>query len=141
MKLTRKFTFSASHRLQNPEFSKAENLEMFGKCNHLHGHNYTVEITFQGDINPKTGMLLDINYIKQTIGEVMDTVDHRNLDTDVKWFHTRPSTTENLCQYMWNCFKYGYGNSHSQQLFHKVTIWETDNNKFSYREIPPEWNI
>ncbi|KAG0173182.1 hypothetical protein DFQ28_011671 [Apophysomyces sp. BC1034] len=80
--ITRVESFSAAHRLHSPRLSKEENLELYGKCNHInfHGHNYKVEITLRGPINPLTGMVMNLVDLKKCIKlAVMDPLDHRNL--------------------------------------------------------------
>ncbi|KAI8365445.1 hypothetical protein EDC96DRAFT_443661 [Choanephora cucurbitarum] len=131
--ITRSETFSAAHRLHSPELTEEENKLIYGKCNHphFHGHNYKVEITMKGEIDPLTGMVMNLVDLKECIQlAVMDHLDHRNLDLDVPFFQSRASTTENLAVYVWSNFEYYYHqkfNNHSAQLY-KVKIYETEKN-------------
>ena len=81
--LTRRYLFSASHRLHNPALSEAANREIYGKCNHPHGHghNYFLEVTLSGPIAPETGMLCDLAALDSAVNrEVLDRFDHQNLN-------------------------------------------------------------
>src|SRR5881275_3004421 len=96
--LTRKIEFAASHVYHNPDLSPEENRRVFGKCNnpHGHGHNYTVEVTVAGEVNPTTGMVLDLKDLKKVLeSEVLQLMDHRFLNKEVPAFATKIPTTEN----------------------------------------------
>ncbi|KAG0737785.1 hypothetical protein G6F57_011629 [Rhizopus arrhizus] len=137
--ITRTQSFSAAHRLHSPQLSNEENQILYGKCNHpnFHGHNYKVEITLKGEINPITGMVMNLVDLKECIKlAVMDPLDHRNLDLDVAFFSKRPSTTENLAVFIWWNFQYHFlrndtWRSSSAKLY-KVKIFETENNIVEY---------
>ena len=102
--LTRKAEFSASHYYHNPEFSADENRRLFGKCNNPngHGHNYTLEITVKGEVDPQSGFVVDLKELKEVLNrEVLDALDHRFLNKEVPEFvHTIP-TTENIAISVW----------------------------------------
>lgn len=103
--LTRKSEFSASHHYHNPDFSPEENQRIFGKCNNPngHGHNYTLEVTVKGDVDPKSGFVVDLKQMKEIINrEVVDAMDHRYLNKEVPEFATQIPTTENLAISIWN---------------------------------------
>ena len=92
--LTRKCEFSASHYYHNPEFTAEENQRVFGKCANLngHGHNYTLEVTVKGEVDPKTGFVVDLKELKEILNrEVMDALDHRHLNKEVPEFAPRDS--------------------------------------------------
>jgi 6-pyruvoyltetrahydropterin/6-carboxytetrahydropterin synthase len=96
--LTRRYLFSASHRLHNPAIGEAANRETYGKCNHPHGHghNYFLEVTLSGSIAPETGMLCDLAALDSAVArEVLDRFDHQNLNL-LQEFSTLVPTTENL---------------------------------------------
>jgi 6-pyruvoyltetrahydropterin/6-carboxytetrahydropterin synthase len=96
--LTRRYLFSASHRLHNPALSEAANRETYGKCNHPHGHghNYFLEVTLSGPIAPETGMLCDLVALDSAVSrEVLDRFDHQNLNL-LQDFSRLVPTTENL---------------------------------------------
>jgi len=102
--LTRKCEFSASHYYHNPEFTPEENLRLFGKCNNPngHGHNYTVEVTVKGEVDPKSGFVVDLKELKEVLNrEVLDVMDHRFLNKEVPEFATSIPTTENIAISIW----------------------------------------
>ena len=84
--LTRKAEFSASHYYHNPAFTPEENLRLFGKCNNPngHGHNYTLEVTVKGEVDPRSGFVVDLKKLKEIMNrEVLDAMDHRFLNKEV----------------------------------------------------------
>ncbi len=87
--LTRKAEFSASHYYHNPAFSPEENRRIFGKCNNPngHGHNYTLEVTVKGEVDPRSGFVVDLKQLKEVMHrEVLDAMDHRFLNKEVPEF-------------------------------------------------------
>uniref|UniRef100_A0A915BT52 6-pyruvoyl tetrahydrobiopterin synthase n=1 Tax=Parascaris univalens TaxID=6257 RepID=A0A915BT52_PARUN len=105
--LTRIETFSASHRLHSQSLSAVENQNLYGKCNNAngHGHNYIWEVTLRGPIDVVTGMVYNLSDLKKEMAEVLEVVDHKNLDLDIEYFKTSVSTTENLTVFLWNELK------------------------------------
>jgi 6-pyruvoyltetrahydropterin/6-carboxytetrahydropterin synthase len=102
--LTRKAEFSASHYYHNPEFSPEENRRVFGKCNNLngHGHNYTLELTVKGEVDPKSGFVINLVDLKEILNrEVMEVFDHRHLNKEVPEFATEIPTSENIAISIW----------------------------------------
>ena len=101
--LTKRLEFSASHRYHNPKWDDAKNKQVFGPCNNenTHGHNYIVEVTLQGDIDPVTGMIINLYDLKQYLWEVLEKFDHKNLNLDTPYFDTLIPTTENLALTLW----------------------------------------
>ncbi len=103
--LTRKCEFSASHFYHNPDFTAEQNRRVFGKCANLngHGHNYTLEVTVKGEVDPATGFVVDLKQLKDILNdEVVDAMDHRHLNKEVPEFATRIPTTENLAIAIWD---------------------------------------
>ena len=103
--LTRKAEFSASHYYHNPDFSSEENRRIFGKCNnpHGHGHNYTLEVTVKGEVNERSGFVVDLQELKHIMNrEVLDALDHRHLNHEVPEFARQIPTSENLAIAIWN---------------------------------------
>jgi 6-pyruvoyltetrahydropterin/6-carboxytetrahydropterin synthase len=103
--LTRRAEFSASHFYHNPEFTEEENQRTFGKCNnpHGHGHNYMLEVTVKGEIDQRTGFVVDLKELKDTMArEVLDAMDHRNLNKEVPEFAKKIPTSENIAIVIWN---------------------------------------
>ncbi len=102
--LTRRAEFSAAHYYHNPELSPEENRRLFGKCNnpHGHGHNYTLEVTVVGEVDARTGMILDVKDLKAALEkEVLAAMDHRFLNKEVPVFAEKIPTTENLAVEIW----------------------------------------
>lgn len=127
--LSRRYHFSASHRLHTDVYSAEENRRVFGKCNnpHGHGHNYTVQVTLSGPVDAATGMvcnLADLDAFAQT--HLMQRFDHMNLDT-LECFEDVVSTTENLSIEIHKIFA-GF----SAARLERVHVEETSNNSFDY---------
>ena len=102
--LTRKCEFSASHFYHNPQWSDEENRRAFGKCANLngHGHNYTLEVTVKGEVDPVTGFVVDLKELKDILNrEVVDAMDHRHLNKEVPEFATKIPTSENIAIAIW----------------------------------------
>jgi 6-pyruvoyltetrahydropterin/6-carboxytetrahydropterin synthase len=122
--LTRKAEFSASHYYNNPDFTPEENLRLFGKCNNPngHGHNYTLEVTVKGDVDPRSGFVVDLKQLKEIMNrEVLDAMDHRFLNKEVPEFATRIPTTENLAIAVWQRLESKLQSAH----LHRVRVYET----------------
>jgi len=102
--ISRKFEFSASHRYWIEEWSDEKNLQEFGKCvsPHGHGHNYELHVSVSGDINPKTGMIVNLTVLKQQIKKIVDQFDHKYLNLDTPFFKDKIPTTENLAITIFN---------------------------------------
>jgi 6-pyruvoyltetrahydropterin/6-carboxytetrahydropterin synthase len=127
--LSRRYHFSASHRLHTEAYDAAHNLTVFGKCNnpHGHGHNYTVQVTFSGQVDPATGMvcnLTDLDAFAQT--NLLARFDHTNLNT-LDCFANKVSTTENLNIEIYRIFQ-----RFSAAHLENVHVEETSNNSFDY---------
>ncbi|XP_023017764.1 6-pyruvoyl tetrahydrobiopterin synthase purple [Leptinotarsa decemlineata] len=130
---TRKIQFSACHRLHSPHLTDSENEATYGKCNHIngHGHNYIVKVTLFGEVHVETGMILNMTELKKYMEEaIMKPMDHKNLDKDVEYFFTRPSTTENVSIFIWMRMKEVMKNP---ELLYEVEVHETENNIVKYR--------
>jgi 6-pyruvoyltetrahydropterin/6-carboxytetrahydropterin synthase len=122
--LTRRAEFSASHYYHNPEFTPEENRRIFGKCNNPlgHGHNYTLEVTVRGPVNPHSGFVMDLTELKEVLNrEVLDAMDHRFLNKEVPEFRDRIPTTENLAIAIWQRLE---SKLKAAQL-HRVRVYET----------------
>ncbi|XP_054157546.1 6-pyruvoyl tetrahydrobiopterin synthase-like [Oppia nitens] len=102
--LTRIESFSTAHRMNSPLLDQQTNKQTFGKCNAIHGHNYKIELTVKGTVDPITGFLVDIAVLKKIIDEtIMKPFDHKFIDTDVPYFldNNIVSTAENIVVYIW----------------------------------------
>ena len=103
--ITRKEHFNAAHRLFNPRWSDAKNEEVFGICanKNWHGHNYALYITLKGEPDPDTGMILNVKDLSKLVKrEVLDLLDHKNLNVDVSFLEGIIPSTENLAIAIWN---------------------------------------
>lgn len=103
--LTRKAEFSASHYYWNEAWSAEENERVFGKCANKngHGHNYTLEVTVAGEVDPASGFVVDLKQLKDVMErEVVAVYDHRHLNKEVPEFAKSIPTTENIAIAAWN---------------------------------------
>ena len=128
--LSRRYRFSASHRLHSDQFSEAQNRSVYGKCNnpHGHGHNYTLEVTVSGPVDERTGMvcnLVDLDEFVQR--EILEHFDHENMNMLPEFRHEVP-TTENLCICIHEIVQRGFRPAHLE----KVRLEETMMNSFEY---------
>jgi len=122
--LTRRIEFSASHFYHNPAFSAEENQRIFGKCNnpHGHGHNYSLEVTVAGELDPVTGMVLDLKQLKEILErEIMQRMDHRFLNYEVPELKGQIPTCENIARVIWNLLEPRI----QQGKLHRVRLYET----------------
>ena len=122
--LTRKAEFSASHYYHNPEFTQEENQRIFGKCNnpHGHGHNYTLEVTVKGEVDGRSGFVVDLKELKDIMNrEVIDALDHRFLNKEVPEFADAIPTTENLAISIWDRLK----SKLKLAELHRIRVYET----------------
>ena len=132
--LTRRYWFSASHRLHNPVLEEAENDALYGKCNNPggHGHNYHLELTVAGAVNPRTGMLLDLAELDGFVrDQVLERFDQSNLNDQPNFERLIP-TTENLCLEIHRMVRDGWGGIRSAQgaRLERVRLEETSSNFF-----------
>ena len=130
--ITRRLEFCASHRLYNPNFSDKKNTETFGLCNNPngHGHNYVLEVTVKGEVNPETGMVLDLKVLKKIINEgIINKVDHKNLNVDVEFLKGVIPTAENLAIHFWNIIEPKIENG----ILHEVKLFESERNFVVYQ--------
>jgi 6-pyruvoyltetrahydropterin/6-carboxytetrahydropterin synthase len=128
--LTRAYLFSASHRLHSDEFSPQKNAEVYGKCNnpHGHGHNYRVEVTVGGQVDPKLGMVCDLVELDTFVNhEIIERYSLENLNTLPEFKEVVP-TTENLSIEIFNRMRSGFRPAEVT----KVRIEETAMNSFEY---------
>ena len=133
--LSRRYHFSASHRLHVDALSEEENRATFGKCNNPfgHGHNYVLEVTLSAPVDPVTGMVVNLSDLDLFAHrEVLDLFDHANLNT-LEAFRDRVTTTENVCVEMWSIFsRFAESIDHPQLRLERIHIEETGNNSFDY---------
>jgi 6-pyruvoyltetrahydropterin/6-carboxytetrahydropterin synthase len=128
--LTRRYLFSASHRLHSDEMSEAENAATYGKCNNPygHGHNYTLEVTVSGPVDASTGMVCNLGDLDGFAERaILERFGHQNLNTLPEFAGTVP-TTENLCTVIYDILQRGFHMAHLE----KVRFEETMMNAFEY---------
>ena len=132
--ITRRFHFSASHRVYNPSLSDEENYKVYGKCSNPngHGHNYIMDVTVAGEIDPATGFVMDLTQLKKIVEEkIIRKVDHRNLNIDVDFMRGVLPSTENVALKFWQQIENEINNN-GRKLY-SVKIRETVNNSVEYR--------
>ncbi|MGD0128866.1 MAG: 6-carboxytetrahydropterin synthase [Terriglobia bacterium] len=135
--LTRRYRFSASHRLHSEALSDEANLRIYGKCDSPfgHGHNYALEVTVTGPVDQETGMVFDLVALDGIVGkEVLERFDLANLNLDVEEFRSRVPTTENVCERIFHLLDgklQGGGPLHAARLA-RVRLEETSSNFFEY---------
>jgi 6-pyruvoyltetrahydropterin/6-carboxytetrahydropterin synthase len=123
--------FSASHRLFNPNLSDEENEKLFDKCNNKngHGHNYKLEITICGEVNPVSGYVIDLKLLKNIIEEeIIEKVDHTNLNLDVDFLKGTIPSVENLAIAFWKVLE----NKLPSGKLYKIKLFETENSYVEY---------
>ena len=132
MIVTARLSFSAAHRLHNPNRDAEWNRRTYDKCDNPggHGHNYFIEVSVQGRIDPDTGMVIDLKTLKQIVRDrVVDRVDHRNLNEDVDFLRGVVPTAENLAR----CFWQQLAPAIDQGVLHEIRLEETEKNSVTYR--------
>jgi 6-pyruvoyltetrahydropterin/6-carboxytetrahydropterin synthase len=129
--ITRRLHFSAAHRVHNPELSDEENRRLFGKCNNpnWHGHNYILDVSVKGEIDEKTGYVVDLTAVKETVQHhVIAKVDHRNLNIEVDFLRDVIPTTENFVVGIWRVLEPAL----KPATLTRLVLWETVNNYVEY---------
>ncbi len=130
--ITRKEHFNAAHKLFNPAWSEEQNTATFGKCanKNWHGHNYELFVTVKGEINPDTGFVVNLKDLSTLIRkDVIDLLDHNNLNMDVQGMPIMPST-ENVAIFAWNILAPKIKEMGAD--LHGIKLYETDSNYFEY---------
>lgn len=128
--LTRRYFFSASHRLHRGDLSDAENRSVYGKCNNPygHGHNYALEVTVSGQVDPSTGMVCNLADLDEAVRrEILDRFDHMNLNLCSEFAASVP-TTENLIAVISDILKQNFSAAHLES----IRLEETAKNSFEY---------
>ena len=128
--VTRRVHFNAAHRLHNPDWSEEQNRQVFGPCSNpnYHGHNYELEVSVEGEVDPDTGYVADMRVVKQIVEQrVVDYLDHKNLNLDIPEFEGLNPTTENLVITVWSRLD-GY----LPGRLVKLALWETPRSYVEY---------
>jgi 6-pyruvoyltetrahydropterin/6-carboxytetrahydropterin synthase len=130
--VTRRLHFNAAHRLYRPDWTDERNAEVFGPCANpnWHGHNYEIEVTVAGEIDPATGYVMDLGDLKTLVNErVIDDVDHRNLNLEVAWLEGMNPTTENFVVAIWDRLADGLPEGVDLE---RIVLYETPRNFVEY---------
>ena len=132
MRVCRRATFNAAHRLFRKDWSDEKNNAVFGKCNNpnFHGHNYVLEVWIEGSIDTETGYVIDLKIVKNLIkNEITDRFDHKNLNLDCKEFLNLNPTAENIAVVCWNLLRSELDTKYELS----IKLWETENNLVEYK--------
>lgn len=129
--VTRVLHFNAAHRVHNPALPEEENRRLFGKCNNpnWHGHNYRLEVSVTGEIDPRTGYVMDLGHLKALVADrVIQQVDHRNMNLEVDFMRDVIPTSENIAVAIWRVIAPAV----APARLTRIRLWETDNNYVDY---------
>ena len=127
----RKTHFNAAHRLFNPKWDEATNLRVFGKCSnpHYHGHNYDLIVKVSGEVDPRTGYVIDMKVLKDIVKEhVLDRFDHKNLNLEIEEFRELIPTAENIAIVIYEILR----KQLNSELDLTVRLYETERNFVEY---------
>jgi len=131
--LTRRERFNAAHRLFRTEWSDEKNFEVFGKCSNpnWHGHNYQLFITVKGEVSKDTGFVVNLKLVSKIVKEkIIEKIDHKNLNLDVKFMKNKITTAENIAVAIWNEIETEINTLNCE--LHCVKVVETENNFIEY---------
>jgi len=95
-RITRRYTFCAAHQYWNNNWDESKNKQEFGPDIYVHGHNYTVEVTVAGKVNPENGFIINLNILDEIVNEIINMLDHRQIEKDIDWFKGKQPSSENL---------------------------------------------
>ncbi|MCB9188295.1 MAG: 6-carboxytetrahydropterin synthase [Flavobacteriales bacterium] len=132
--VTRRERFNAAHQMYNPSWSREKNDEIFGKCanKNWHGHNYELFITVKGEPDPETGYCVDLKKVSDVVkNEVIEQLDHRNINLDVPFMKGKLASTENLTIEIWKILAPLILDLGAQ--LHELKLYESENNFVSYQ--------
>lgn len=133
MYITRRERFSAAHKQWNPDLDENQNRNLFGQCSNFnfHGHNYELFVTVKGSIDPVSSYVMDIKLLSKIIkDEIIDLVDHKNLNIDVDFLKNINPTSENLVLHFWKKLEASVKNNNCK--LHCIRLVETENNYVEY---------
>ncbi len=131
VRVTRRLHFSAAHRLHSDRLTADENARFYGLCNspNFHGHNYELDVTVEGEIDPDTGYVLDLGELRDLVeSAALTDLDHRNLNSDVPWLDGVIPSTENLVVRIWERI----AERLPRGRLAKLVLWETPRNYAEY---------
>lgn len=131
--VTRRERFNAAHRMYREEWDEQHNERIFGKCSNpnWHGHNYELFVTIKGEPDPETGMLINLKEVSRVIRtEVIEALDHKNINLEVPFMQNRIASTENLAIAIWEVLEASF--KELKVKLHAVRISESENNTVEY---------
>lgn len=121
--ITKRFYFCAAHQYGHEQWSKEQNESIFGKDAKVHGHNYTLEVSVTGNINPDTGWLVDLGHLKRVVNEnVIHIFDHSLIEKDIAWFKNRQPSSENMVIFIWEQIQ----KELKEGKLHRIRLIETE---------------
>ncbi|MFN3403653.1 MAG: 6-pyruvoyl trahydropterin synthase family protein [Cytophagaceae bacterium] len=133
--ISRKEHFNAAHKLYNPNWSEEKNREVFGPCCNAnwHGHNFELIVTVKGRPHPETGFVIDLKKLSRLIrSEVIEKLDHKNLNMDVDFMKGKMASTEILAMEIWKILYPSIKNIEANATLHSVKLYETPRNYVEY---------
>ncbi|HEX5171482.1 MAG TPA: 6-carboxytetrahydropterin synthase [Cyclobacteriaceae bacterium] len=133
--VSRKEHFNAAHKLYNPSWSPEKNREVFGPCanENWHGHNFDLIVTVKGNPDPDTGFVVDLKKLSNMIkSEVIDKLDHKNLNLDVEFMKEKLASCENLIIEIWKILEKNLPGVTSSGKLHSIRLYETPRNYVEY---------
>ena len=131
----RKEHFNAAHKLYNPNWGQEKNISVFGPCanENWHGHNFELIVGVKGEIDPETGFVIDLKKLSKLIRiEILDKVDHKNLNLDVPYMKNKMASCENLIFEFWKILEPKVNEITSQARLHHLRLYETPRNFIDY---------
>ncbi len=127
--LTKSFHFCAAHQYGHADWSHKKNVEVFGDDSKVHGHNYTLEVTVKGKVNPETGFIVDLGYLKRIVDEnVTNLLDHSQIELDIPWFADKQPSSENMVVFIWESIE----SKLTGVNLHRIRLIETPSIKTDY---------
>ncbi|MBL7013100.1 MAG: 6-carboxytetrahydropterin synthase [Candidatus Marinimicrobia bacterium] len=121
--ITKRFHFCAAHQYGHQEWSSEKNTKIFGKDAKNHGHNYTLEVSVTGNINPDTGWLVDLGHLKNVVNEhVIHIFDHSQIETEIPWFRGKQPSSENMVIFIWAQIEKNL----NEGTLHRIRLIETE---------------
>ncbi|HTE31531.1 MAG TPA: 6-carboxytetrahydropterin synthase [Chryseolinea sp.] len=133
--ISRKEHFNAAHKLYNPQWTREKNVEVFGPCanENWHGHNFDLIVTIRGNPDPLTGFVVDLKKLSTLIrAEVIDKLDHKNLNLDVDFMRDKLASCENLVVEIWKILEYKLPEITGHGVLHSIRLYETPRNYVEY---------
>ena len=127
--LTKIFRFCAAHQYKNSNWSDKKNEDVFGDDSRLHGHNYILEITVKGEIDPSTGFIIDLGHLKIIVNNhIIKIMDHSQIEKDIAWFKNKQPSSENMVVFIWETIE----NKIKRAKLYRVRLIETPTIKTDY---------